>query len=66
MGVRAAVILTLVALLLAVRSIAAQAPVPRIWQGVYTDEQAARGKATFDTACIRSHGSDLAGTTAPA
>jgi mono/diheme cytochrome c family protein len=40
--------------------------VPRIWQGVYTGAQAERGKATFDTACIRCHGGDLAGTTAPA
>jgi mono/diheme cytochrome c family protein len=39
---------------------------PRIWQGVYTGAQAERGKTTFDTACIRCHGADLAGTTAPA
>ena len=39
---------------------------PRIWQGVYTAAQAERGKAVFNTACIRCHGGDLAGTTAPA
>ena len=39
---------------------------PRIWQGIYTEAQAERGKATFNTACIRCHGADLAGTTAPA
>jgi len=39
---------------------------PRIWQGVYTTAQAERGKTVFDTACIRCHGADLAGTTAPA
>jgi cytochrome c5 len=39
---------------------------PRIWQGVYTAAQADRGKETFNTACIRCHGGDLAGTTAPA
>jgi mono/diheme cytochrome c family protein len=38
----------------------------RIWQGVYTDVQAERGKAVFNTACIRCHGADLGGTTAPA
>jgi cytochrome c5 len=38
----------------------------RIWQGVYTATQAERGKTTFNTACIRCHGADLAGTTAPA
>ena len=39
---------------------------PRIWQGVYTAPQAERGKTVFESACIRCHGSDLAGTTAPA
>jgi len=39
---------------------------PRIWQGVYTTAQAERGKTVFNTACIRCHGGDLAGTTAPA
>ena len=37
-----------------------------IWNGVYTEAQAARGRTTFDTACVRCHGADLAGTTAPA
>jgi len=44
----------------------AQTETPRIWQGVYTTAQAERGKTTFNTACIRCHGADLAGTTAPA
>lgn len=44
----------------------AQAPAARIWEGVYTAAQAERGKATYDSACIRCHGGDLAGTTAPA
>jgi cytochrome c5 len=44
----------------------AQEGTPRIWQGVYTEAQAARGKGVFLTACIRCHGPDLAGTTAPA
>jgi cytochrome c5 len=39
---------------------------PRIWQGVYTAAQAERGKTTFNNHCIRCHGADLAGTTAPA
>jgi mono/diheme cytochrome c family protein len=45
---------------------AQDATTPRIWQGVYTAAQADRGKTTFLTACIRCHGADLAGTTAPA
>ena len=50
----------------AVAGAAAQAPKARIWQGVYTSAQAERGKATFLTVCIRCHGADLAGNTAPA
>ena len=36
-----------------------------IWNGVYTAAQAARGKSTFETACIRCHGADLTGTNGP-
>ena len=62
-----ALLLTLTSIgLLALRSAAAQAPVPRIWQGVYTAEQAERGKTLYMSACIRCHGGDLLGTTAPA
>jgi len=44
----------------------AQDATPRIWQGIYTAAQAERGKSTFKTACLRCHGEDLSGTTAPA
>jgi quinoprotein glucose dehydrogenase len=37
----------------------------RIWTGVFTDEQADRGKADFAQSCTRCHGQDLAGLTAP-
>jgi len=47
-------------------AIRAQEAPPRIWQGVYTTAQADRGKNVFETACIRCHGGDLGGTTAPA
>jgi S-disulfanyl-L-cysteine oxidoreductase SoxD len=33
-----------------------------IWDGVYTDGQAERGKATFDVTCSRCHNSDLTGS----
>lgn len=49
-----------------VSRLAAQAAEPRIWQGVFSAAQADRGKEVFNTACIRCHGGDLAGTTAPA
>jgi S-disulfanyl-L-cysteine oxidoreductase SoxD len=45
--------------------LAAQAPPSSIWQGVYTAAQAERGKGVFSTACVRCHGADLSGTTAP-
>lgn len=46
--------------------VTAQAPEPRIWQGVYTEAQAARGKEVFTSTCIRCHGPDLNGVTGPA
>ena len=53
-----------VAWLVALAAVDAQAP-PRIWQGVYTADQARRGKTSYDTSCVRCHGADLLGTTAP-
>jgi mono/diheme cytochrome c family protein len=44
----------------------AQAPQPRIWQGVYTAAQAGRGKATFLVTCQRCHNADLSGDRGPA
>ena len=46
----------------------AQAPAaePRIWQGIYTAAQAERGKDTYTSTCLRCHGADLMGVTAPA
>jgi hypothetical protein len=32
-----------------------------VWQGVYTDAQAARGQSAYDTHCARCHRDDLAG-----
>jgi mono/diheme cytochrome c family protein len=58
-------VLALLALLACAVALRAQ-DTPRIWQGVYTTDQAERGKSVFGTACLRCHGEDLAGTTAPA
>lgn len=44
----------------------AQGPAADIWQGVYSIAQAERGRTVYMTACIRCHGADLTGTTAPA
>ena len=34
----------------------------KIWDGVYTDEQAARGKPRFEASCIRCHNNELIGS----
>lgn len=46
--------------------VGAQAPEPRIWLGVYSEAQAARGKEVFTANCVRCHAQDLAGVTGPA
>ena len=42
---------------------AAQNPAARrsVWEGVYTDAQAARGERQYGRACEQCHGADLAG-----
>ncbi len=40
----------------------AQSAARSIWDGVYTDAQAARGKAAYTDNCSRCHGSDLQGS----
>lgn len=52
-------------LTIAAAAVAGQGTTPPIWQGVYTADQAERGKAVYKEACIRCHGGDLLGTTAP-
>src|SRR5262245_799694 len=37
----------------------------KIWSGVYTAQQAARGKINFTGSCERCHGANLGGVTAP-
>ena len=43
----------------------ARAQEARIWTGIFSNEQAERGKADFAQSCTRCHGQDLAGLTAP-
>jgi mono/diheme cytochrome c family protein len=48
----------------AVASSAAQQPLPdkKIWDGIYTAEQAARGKPRFEASCSRCHNIELVGS----
>ncbi|HEY4709641.1 MAG TPA: cytochrome c [Candidatus Acidoferrales bacterium] len=49
----------------AIRSARAARPAPpskTIWDGVYTDDQAARGKAQYNTSCSSCHMEDLSGS----
>jgi cytochrome c len=49
----------------AIRSARAASPAPpskTIWDGVYTDDQAARGKAQYNTSCSSCHMEDLSGS----
>ncbi|HEX3756762.1 MAG TPA: cytochrome c [Rhizomicrobium sp.] len=39
----------------------AQTPSKSVWDGVYTADQAARGKAQFDQHCAKCHGATLGG-----
>ena len=59
-------ILVAAAVLTCVVAVRAQNAEPRIWQGVYTTAQAERGKASFNSSCLRCHGDKLQGNTAPA
>jgi S-disulfanyl-L-cysteine oxidoreductase SoxD len=48
----------------AIRSARAAGPAPtkNIWDGVYTDDQAARGKTQYNTSCSACHMEDLSGS----
>jgi mono/diheme cytochrome c family protein len=43
----------------------AQSAVRTVWSGVYTPEQAARGRRQFEQSCVECHGADLAGLEGP-
>jgi mono/diheme cytochrome c family protein len=39
----------------------AQPPTKSVWDGIYTEEQATRGKALYSTECASCHGAELTG-----
>jgi hypothetical protein len=59
-------ILVAAAVLTCVVAVRAQNAEPRLWQGVYTSAQAERGKTSYNSSCLRCHGDQLQGNTAPA
>src|ERR1700689_1348906 len=49
----------------AIRSARAASPAPpskSVWDGIFTDDQAARGKAQYNTSCSSCHMEDLSGS----
>jgi hypothetical protein len=42
-----------------------QNPLPRIWEGVFTEAQANRGQQTYQTRCAHCHAEDLTGGEGP-
>jgi mono/diheme cytochrome c family protein len=61
-----ALVLAAVAALSGTIVLRAQGQPPRIWQGVYTEAQAGRGRATYGVSCSRCHNPDLSGDRGPA
>jgi len=53
---------TLTLLLVVLATTPALAQTVSIWDGVYTDAQAARGATAFSARCANCHGADLGGT----
>src|SRR5919112_1382227 len=51
---------------LAERGVRAQETVKTVADGVYSDEQATRGAASYETACAGCHRADLGGANGPA
>jgi mono/diheme cytochrome c family protein len=51
---------------LVTHTVRAQEPVKTVADGVYTEEQATRGAASYDTACSGCHRPDLGGANGPA
>jgi len=59
---KSAMLLSLAAAIGAVPALMAQGVTPRtVWDGVYTEVQAARGKAAYEAQCAFCHQSDLRG-----
>src|SRR5881409_893448 len=54
-------VLPLATLLMLRATVHAQPPTKSVWDGVYTEAQATRGKALYSQECASCHGSELTG-----
>ena len=61
LNIAAATIIPFATLLLLHATVHAQPPTKSIWDGVYSEEQATRGKALYAQECASCHGSELTG-----
>ena len=64
---RATAIAAIVVIVAVIAAAQGAAPTTRtVWAGVYTEEQAGRGKAVYDATCSSCHGPELGGLDGPA
>ena len=61
LNIAAATIIPFATILVLHATVHAQPPTKSIWDGVYTEEQATRGKALYAQECASCHGSELTG-----
>ena len=61
LNIAAATIIPFATILLLHATVHAQPPSKSIWDGVYSEEQATRGKALYAQECASCHGSELTG-----
>ena len=59
--VAAALLVPFAAILVLHATLHAQPPTKSVWDGIYTEEQATRGKALYSTECASCHGAELTG-----
>jgi mono/diheme cytochrome c family protein len=61
LNIAAATLIPFATILLLHATVHAQPPTKSIWDGVYSEEQATRGKALYAQECASCHGSELTG-----
>src|SRR5712691_2606339 len=61
LNIAAATLIPLATIVLLRSTVHAQPPTKSIWDGVYTEAQANRGKALYSQECASCHGSELTG-----